>query len=426
MGLKHCGYLEREYYKLLLICLSVFSDHAGIAGQLVVENHLKASGVSRQSISREKFLEEMWKWKNEKGDGIIEQMKRLGASADWTKQKFTLDPEMNLAVTEAFVCLFEKGLIYRGDYMVNWSPSLQTAVSDLEVDYKEVNGKLYHVKYELVKRTLEEKSEYITIATTRPETILGDTAVCVHPEDSRYAHLVGRRLRVPLTDREIPVIADLSVSPEFGTGALKITPGHDMVDYTIGKRHNLPTIRIIAKDGSITENGGWYSGLDRFECRKRIWKDLEAAGLGVKAEDHMQRIPVSQRGGDVIEPMLSTQWFVSMEGMAQKAVEAVEKKQLTLLPDRYEAVWYEWLGKNNIRDWCISRQLWWGHRIPVYYIISPDGTCSDGSQFVVARTPEEAQQKAVAQFGPGVSVVQDEDVLDTWFRQVKYLFLLFN
>lgn len=384
-----------------------------------MENHLKSLGISRHSLGREKFLEDMWKWKHEKGNHIVEQMKRLGASADWSKQKFTLDPDMNEAVTEAFIRLYEKGLIYRGDYLVNWSPSLQTAVSDLEVEYKEVPGKLFYIKYEVQGTQSSNNPEYVTIATTRPETLLGDTAVCVHPEDSRYTHLVGKRLRVPFVDRDIPVIADDSISPEFGSGAVKITPGHDANDYVIGKRHNLSFINIMNKDGSINENGGRYNGMDRFDCRTQIWNDLQSLNLAVKIEDHMQRVPISQRGGDVIEPLLSTQWFVSTEGMAQRAVEAVQKKELTLVPDRFDVVWYEWLKKDNIRDWCISRQLWWGHRIPVYYVQSSDG--SESSQFVVARSLEEAQQKAAEKFGPGVRVTQDEDVLDTWFRSVMIL-----
>jgi len=381
------------------------TDHAGIATQLLVERALAEEGVTRTDLGREKFLERVWQWKEEKGGYITQQMRRLGASADWSRERFTLEPEMSAAVTEAFVTLHERGLIYKGDYMVNWSPNLQTAVSDLEVEYSEEQGSLYYFKYKLA-----DSDEFLAVATTRPETILGDTAVCVHPEDPRYKHLIGKKVIVPIQGREIPIIADDYVDMEFGTGALKITPGHDPNDYEIGKRHNLQTINIMNRDASINENGGDYKGLDRFECREKLWADMEKNGLVIKVDPHTQRVPRSQRGGEVIEPMVSTQWFCKMDNMAQKSLEAVRTKDITIIPERFEKVWYNWL--ENIHDWCISRQLWWGHRIPVFYAEGYDG-------YFVARSEEEAVEMARKELGLGdsesITLRQDEDVLDTWF-----------
>jgi valyl-tRNA synthetase len=265
-------------------------------------------------------------------------------------------------VTEAFVSLHEKGLVYQGEYMVNWSPALGTALSDLEVSYTEEEGTLYYFKYRLAG-----SEGHLAVATTRPETILGDTAVCVHPDDERYAHLVGKTVLVPMMGREIPIIADSYVSMEFGSGALKITPAHDVNDYAIGKRHSLASISILNKDATINSNGGAYEGLDRYECRERLWKDMERAGLAIKAEPHVQRVPRSERSGEVVEPMVSNQWFISMEGMAAKGTAAVRSGDITILPDRFEKVYFNWL--DNIQDWCVSRQLWWGHRIPVWYVV---------------------------------------------------------
>eukprot|EP00598_Pedospumella_elongata_P003041 CAMPEP_0184984386 /NCGR_PEP_ID=MMETSP1098-20130426/13368_1 /TAXON_ID=89044 /ORGANISM="Spumella elongata, Strain CCAP 955/1" /LENGTH=935 /DNA_ID=CAMNT_0027508357 /DNA_START=347 /DNA_END=3154 /DNA_ORIENTATION=- len=397
------------------------TDHAGIATQLSVERQLAKEGTSRLELGREAFLDKVWQWKDEKGGYITQQMRRLGASADWSREKFTLQPEMSEAVTEAFVRLHEKGLIYRGSYMVNWSPHLQTAVSDLEVEHSEEQSTLYFFKYMLV-----EGGEFIPVATTRPETILGDSAVCVHPDDVRYQHHIGKMVRVPLSDRLIPVIADEYVDREFGTGALKITPAHDVNDYALGKKHNLPLISIMNKDASINELGGKYAGLSREQCRIDLWCDLVQAGLaypgdaslegvsstGTKA--HVQRVPRSQRGGEVIEPMVSKQWFVTTEHMAQRAVQAVRSGEIAILPaERFEKVWYNWL--ENIHDWCISRQLWWGHRIPVYYVTLPTGSAGAEVPYIVARSAEEARRIAEEKYGPGVVLTQDEDVLDTWF-----------
>eukprot|EP00981_Chlorochromonas_danica_P009513 scaffold2709_cov163-Ochromonas_danica.AAC.15 len=383
------------------------TDHAGIATQLLVEKQLSKEGISRRSLGRDAFVSKVWQWKEDKGGYILNQMRRLGASADWSREKFTLDPLMSEAVTEAFIRLYEKGLIYRGEYMVNWSPALQTAVSDLEVEYFEEQGILYTFKYELA-----DGSGYIPVATTRPETILGDTAVCVHPADERYKHFIGKLIKVPFMNRSIPVIADDYVDMEFGTGALKITPAHDVNDYAIGKRHQLAAINVMNKDGTINELGGQYAGLDRFECRSRLWKDLGMSGLVIKEEKHMQRIPRSQRGGEIVEPLLSSQWFVKMDGMASRAVQAVKTGELRILPERFEKTWFNWL--ENIHDWCISRQLWWGHRIPVYYVWDKE-KMSRNPDFIVARSLEEARRMAIAKFGEEIVIEQDEDVLDTWF-----------
>eukprot|EP00607_Mallomonas_marina_P011054 CAMPEP_0182423794 /NCGR_PEP_ID=MMETSP1167-20130531/9869_1 /TAXON_ID=2988 /ORGANISM="Mallomonas Sp, Strain CCMP3275" /LENGTH=935 /DNA_ID=CAMNT_0024603069 /DNA_START=286 /DNA_END=3093 /DNA_ORIENTATION=+ len=380
------------------------TDHAGIATQLVVERALKAEGKSRTEIGREAFVENVWKWKEEKGGYITGQMRSLGASADWTRERFTLEPSMSEAVTEAFVRLHEKGLVYKGDYLVNWSPSLQTAVSDLEVEYTEEQGKLYFFKY-----MLADGSGHIPVSTTRPETILGDTALCVHPDDERYQSYIGKTVLVPILGREVTVIADTYVDREFGTGALKITPAHDPNDYEIGKRYDLPMISIMNKDGTINEQGGdKYTGLDRFVCRKRLWEDMEEAGLVLKVEPHQQRVPRSQRGGEIIEPLVSSQWFVRMKNMGDRAVDAVKNGDIEIIPNRFEKVWYNWL--ENVHDWCVSRQLWWGHRIPVYYIVG-----SDRSEYFVARSLEEAYTAASVKYGNNVELEQEEDVLDTWF-----------
>jgi len=319
---------------------------------------------------------------------------------------------MSAAVTEAFIQLHDKGLIYRGSYLVNWSPNLQTAVSDLEVDYSEEAGTLYLFKYVLADD--ESGQEFIPVATTRPETILGDSAVCVHPQDERFRRFVGRQVRVPMTGRVVPVIADEYVDRDFGTGALKVTPAHDVNDYEIGKRHQLPLINMLNKDATVNEAGGQrYAGLDRFVCRQRIWEDMQQAGLALEQRPHVQRVPRSQRGGEIIEPLVSAQWFVKADGMASKAVAAVTDGQLRILPERFEKVWFNWL--TNIHDWCISRQLWWGHRIPVYYISLGPGPEEAG--YVVARSQQEAEQLARDRHGQDaqLTVQQDEDVLDTWF-----------
>ena len=371
-------------------------DHAGIATQLQVENKLREEGTSRVEIGREAFLERIWDWKEEFGGIISQQIRRLGASCDWTRERFTLDEGLSKAVREAFVRLYEKGWIYRGPRMINWSPGLQTAVSDLEVEYSQEAGKLYYFKYRIVG-----SDEYIPVATTRPETILGDTGVAVHPDDARYQKFVGKKAIVPILGREVPVIADDYVDREFGTGALKITPGHDPNDYEIGLRHNLAFINVLNKDATINENGGIYEGMDRFECRKKLWADMEEAGLVIKVEPYQMKVPRSQRGGEVVEPMISTQWFIDIKPMAEAALEAVKDGRIEIIPERFKKVYYNWM--ENIQDWCISRQLWWGHRIPVWY-------CEDCNQMTVAR-----EDPAECAHCGSANLRQDPDVLDTWF-----------
>ncbi len=372
------------------------TDHAGIATQLQVENMLRDQGTSRKEVGREKFIEHAWAWKEKFGGIITEQIRRLGASCDWSRERFTLDEGLSRAVREAFVTLYEKGWIYRGPRMINWSPGLQTAVSDLEVEYSEEPGKLYHFMYRIAG-----SDEYIPVATTRPETILGDTAVAVHPEDERFIHLVGKMAIVPMLGRQIPVIADDYVDREFGTGALKITPAHDPNDYEIGIRHNLAFINVLNKDASINENGGPYAGMDRMDCRKRLWADMEAAGLVIKVEPYQMKVPRSQRGGELVEPMVSTQWFVNVGEMAQAALEAVRDGRIEIIPERFKKVYYNWM--ENIEDWCISRQLWWGHRIPVWY-------CDDCDAMTVAR-----EDPTQCETCGSPNLRQDPDVLDTWF-----------
>ncbi len=364
------------------------TDHAGIATQLQVEKMLRDEGTSREAVGREEFLARTWAWKEKYGGTITRQLRRLGASCDWDRERFTLDDGLSNAVQEVFIRLYEQGLIYRGPRLVNWSPGLQTAVSDLEVEREEEQGKLYYFKYPV------EGGEFVPVATTRPETILGDTAVCVHPEDDRYRHLIGKTAYVPVLNRPIPVIADAYVDREFGTGALKITPAHDFNDYEISQRHNLRLINVLNKDATMNANAGPYEGLDRFVCREKLWADMTALGLTIKVTDHTYIVPRSQRGGEVVEPMLSTQWFVKIQPLAEKALAAVRDGRIKIVPDRFEKVYFHWL--ENIEDWCISRQLWWGHRIPAWYNQSGD--------VYVGKTPP-----------PGDGWTPEEDVLDTWF-----------
>ena len=373
------------------------TDHAGIATQLQVERKLKAEGRSREEIGRKGFLEETWRWKEKHGGVIIEQIRRLGASCDWDRERFTLDEGLSRAVREAFVHLYEKGLIYRGPRLINWSPALQTAVSDLEVEHTEEEGILYYFKYLLA----DNPEEYIPVATTRPETILGDTAVAVHPDDKRYKKYIGRNVLVPILGREIPVIGDEYVSTEFGTGALKITPGHDPNDYEIGQRHNLEILSMLDKRAIVTEVGGHYHGQDRFEARENLWQDMKEAGLVIKEEPYVHQIPRAQRGGEIIEPMISTQWFVKISPLAEKAHKAVKDGRIEIVPERFKKVYFNWM--ENIHDWCISRQLWWGHQIPVWH-------CDECEELTVSRTdPTNCQ-------GCGSNLIhQDPDVLDTWF-----------
>ena len=374
------------------------TDHAGIATQLQVEKDLlRVEEVTREELGREKFIERVWSWKVKYHSIISGQIRRLGASCDWERERFTLDDGLSKAVREAFVSLYEKGLIYRGPRLVNWSPGLKTAVSDLEVECAEEPGRLYFFKYMLA----DGSGDYIPVATTRPETILGDTAVAVHPEDERYQKFVGKKVVVPMLGREVPVIADEYVTREFGTGALKITPGHDPNDYEIGQRHNLPVLSMLDRDAKVTAIGGPYAGMDRFDCRRKLWEDMRAAGLVIKEEPYTLNVPRSQRGGEIVEPMISEQWFVRIQPLAEAALAAVRDGCIHIVPERFEKVYFNWL--ENIKDWCISRQLWWGHRIPVWY-------CDECGQQTCTRSDPSACAHCGSQ-----KIRQDPDVLDTWF-----------
>lgn len=386
------------------------TDHASIAVQTILEKQLKAEGKTRSDLGREAFLERAWEWKAESGGTITNQMRRLGFSVDWSRERFTMDEQLSKAVLEAFVKLYEEGLIYRGNYLVNWCPASQSAVSDLEVENQEVNGNLWHFRYPLA-----ESEGYIEVATTRPETMLGDTAVAVNPNDDRYKHLIGQNVLLPLQLREIPIIADEYVDSSFGTGCVKVTPAHDPNDFEMGKRHNLPFINILNKDGTINENGGDFAGLDRFEARKRVVEAMEKEGCLVKVEDYKTTIPFSDRGKVPVEPLLSTQWFVKIEPLAKKALQDLDEAHSpAFVPERWTKVYRDWLV--NLRDWCISRQLWWGHQIPAWYAVSETGgQITDHTPFVVARSREEAEKLATEKFGAEVQLEQDPDVLDTWF-----------
>ncbi|MCB8982257.1 MAG: valine--tRNA ligase [Ardenticatenaceae bacterium] len=370
-------------------------DHAGIATQLQVEKMLIREGTSRQEIGREAFLERAWAWKEKYGSHITRQLRRLGASCDWGRERFTLDEGLSRAVREAFVRMYRMGLIYQAEYLVNWSPGLQTAVSDLEVEYSEEPGFLYYFNYPVAG------GGSIPVATTRPETILGDTAVAVHPDDERYQAYIGKTCLVPMLNREIPIIADEYVDMAFGTGALKITPGHDPNDFEIGKKHGLEIINVMNRDATMNHQAGPYAEMDRFACREKLWADMDAAGLTLKKENYTLNVPRSQRGGEIIEPLVSKQWFVDAEPMAKMGLRAVHSGRVKIVPDRFVKVWDNWL--ENIRPWCISRQLWWGHRIPVWY-------CADcGGQTVATTDPTHCAHCGSAH------IEQDPDVLDTWF-----------
>ena len=377
------------------------TDHASIAVQTILDKQIKAEGKTNQEIGREKFLDRAWQWKAESGGTIVSQLRRLGVSADWTRERFTMDEGLSNSVTEAFVKLYEAGLIYRGEYLVNWCPASQSAVSDLEVDSKEVNGHLWHFRYPLADGT-----GYLVVATTRPETMLGDTAVAVNPEDDRYKHLIGKMVMLPIMNREIPIIADKYVDKAFGSGCVKITPAHDPNDFEMGQRHSLPLINILNKDGSINENGGEFQGQDRFVARKNVLAKLEEMGLMEKIEDYTHTVPYSERGKVPVEPLLSIQWFVKIKPLSDFALEQFDKQNSpTFVPDRWGKVYRDWLIR--LKDWCISRQLWWGHQIPAWY--APDGT------IFVAKTEAEAYTQAKAKFGDDVLLERDPDVLDTWF-----------
>ena len=384
----------------------VGTDHAGIATQMVVERQLNAQGKTRHDLGRDAFIEKIWEWKELSGGTITNQMRRLGASADWSREVFTMDENLSAAVTEVFVKLHDEGLIYRGKRLVNWDPVLHTAVSDLEVLNEEEAGFLWHMRY-----PLEDGSGHLVVATTRPETMLGDTAVAVHPDDERYTALVGKHIKLPITGRLIPIIADDYVDMEFGTGCVKITPAHDFNDYDMGKRHNLEVINVLTDDAKINNTAPeQYRGLDRFDARKQIVADLDEQGFLEKIEDHKLKVPRGDRTGSVIEPYLTDQWYVAVESLAKPAIEAVESGEIRFVPENWNKTYYQWM--HNIQDWCISRQLWWGHRIPAWY--------DDNGKVYVAATESEVRSKY--SLGPDVQLKQDNDVLDTWFSSALWPF----
>ncbi|MCG8477417.1 MAG: valine--tRNA ligase [Cytophagales bacterium] len=411
-GVLHMGHMLNNTIQDVLIrkarmegkeaCWVPGTDHASIATEAKVVAMLKEKGVSKEDITREEFLKHAWEWKDKYGGIILEQLKKLGCSCDWDRTRFTMEADLSDAVIQVFVDLYNKGLIYRGVRMVNWDPAGKTALSDDEVIHRQVQSKLYYVKYQV-----EGADEFVTIATTRPETILGDTAVCINPNDERYSHLKGKKVIVPLVNRAVSIIEDEYVDMEFGTGCLKVTPAHDVNDYELGVKHNLESIDVIDDDGKISQAGQLFVGEDRFVVRKKIIKEIEAAGQLEKVEDYTNNVGFSERTDAVIEPKLSTQWFLKMEGIATPALKAVMEDDIRLFPSKFKNTYRSWM--ENVRDWCISRQLWWGQRIPAFYL--PDG------QIVVATTPEEALEKAKA-IDPAVTaeqLKQDEDVLDTWF-----------
>jgi valyl-tRNA synthetase len=384
------------------------TDHAGIATQMVVERQLNAEGKKRTDLSRDDFVARVWQWKEQSGGTIAQQLRRLGASVDWSRDRFTMDDGLSKAVTEVFVRLHDEGLIYRGKRLVNWDPVLHTALSDLEVLSEEETGSMWHLRY-----PLSDGSGHLVVATTRPETMLGDSAVAVNPNDERYATLVGKRIKLPLTDREIPVVADDYVDTAFGTGCVKITPAHDFNDYAVGQRHQLPLLNIFTADAALNDNApATYRGLDRFEARKRIVADLDAAGLLEKIEPHQLMVPRGDRSGAVIEPWLTDQWYVRAEPLAKPAIEAVESGRIRFVPENWDKTYYQWM--RNIQDWCISRQLWWGHQIPAWY--------DDDGNTYVARTEAEALATAAAKRGKPVTLTRDQDVLDTWFSSALWPF----
>lgn len=380
------------------------TDHAGIATQTKVEQKLREQGVTRYDLGREKFLEKVWEWKDQYAETIHDQWAKMGFSLDYSRERFTLDEGLSKAVREVFVKLYNKGLIYRGKYIINWDPAARTALSDIEVEYKEVQGHLYHLSY-----PLKDGSGHITVATTRPETMLGDTAVAVHPEDERYKDMIGKMLVLPIVGREIPVIADEYVDKEFGSGAVKITPAHDPNDFEMGIRHDLPQITVMDESGTMNQLAGKYEGMDRSDCRKKIVEDLKEQGVLIKIEDHVHQVGHSERSGAVVEPYLSTQWFVKMKPLADRAIEAQKSgKGVNFVPERFEKTYLNWI--ENVRDWCISRQLWWGHRIPAWY-------CESCGEMHVAHDEVNTCSKC-----GGTALRQDNDVLDTWFSSALWPF----
>ena len=424
-GILHMGHMLNNTIQDILVrrarmegknaCWVPGTDHASIATEAKVVNKLAAQGIKKSDLTREEFLKYAWEWKEEHGGIILKQLQKLGASCDWDRTAFTMDEVRSKSVLKVFVDLYNKGLIYRGVRMVNWDPKALTALSDEEVIYKEEHSKLYYLRY-----YIEGEDKYIVVATTRPETILGDTAVCVNPNDPRYTYLKGKKVIVPLVNRVVPIIMDDYVDIEFGTGCLKVTPAHDVNDYMLGEKYNLPTIDIFNDNGTISEAGGLYIGMDRFDVRKQIAKDLQAAGLLEKVEDYNNKVGFSERTNVVIEPKLSMQWFVKMDKLAEPALKAVMNDDIKFHPDKFKNTYRHWM--ENIKDWCISRQLWWGHRIPAYYL--PQGG------FVVAETPEEALKLAREKSGDDSlqlsDLRQDEDCLDTWFSSWLWPISLFD
>lgn len=380
------------------------TDHASISTEVKVIESLKAQGIDKKDLGREGFLEKVWEWKEEYGGKIVKQLKKMGSSADWDRERFTMDEGCSRAVQEVFIKLYEKGLIYKGSRIVNWCPVCKTSISDAEVEHEEQDGFFWHINYPVKG----EAGRFVEIATTRPETLLGDTAVAVNPEDERYQDIIGKTLVLPLVGREIPVVADHYVDKEFGTGCVKITPAHDPNDFEVGKRHNLPEINVLNDDATINKNGGKYQGMDRYEARKQMVKELEEQGLLVKVVPHSHNVGTHDRCRATVEPMVKQQWFVKMDELIQPAVKAVKNGDVTLLPERMEKIYFNWT--DNIRDWCISRQLWWGHRIPAYY-------CNDCGEMTVSKTAPKQCPKC-----GGTHIVQDEDTLDTWFSSALWPF----
>jgi valyl-tRNA synthetase len=426
-GVLHMGHMLNNTIQDVLVrrarmlgknaCWVPGTDHASIATEAKVVQKLKSEGISKSDLTREQFLAHAFEWKDKHGGIILEQLKRLGASCDWDRTHFTMDPAYSESVINVFIDLFQKGKIYRGIRMVNWDPEALTALSDEEVNYKEVNSKLFYVRYQVVG----EADQWLTIATTRPETILGDTAICVHPEDERYQKLIGKKVVVPIINREIPVIADEYVDKEFGTGCLKVTPAHDPNDYELGQKHNLPSIDLFNDNGTLNAHGAHYEGKDRFEVRREIEKELHDKGFLVKTEDIINKVGFSERTNAVIEPKLSLQWFVSMKELAEPALQNVMNGNIQFHPEKFKNTYRHWM--ENVKDWCISRQLWWGHRIPAWYYSDRP------ADFVVAKTQDEALALASEKAGRAVSISelrQDEDVLDTWFSSWLWPISVFN
>lgn len=425
-GVLHMGHMLNNTIQDVLIrrarmrgfnaCWVPGTDHASIATEAKVVQKLRAEGIKKSDLSRDAFLEHAWEWTNKHGGIILEQLKKLGASCDWERTSFTLDEPRYESVIQVFVDLYKKGHIYRGFRMVNWDPEAKTSLSDEEVIYKETASKLYYLKYQV-----EGSDEYLTVATTRPETILGDTAVCVHPKDERYKHLHGKRVIVPVVGRSVAVIADDYVDREFGTGALKVTPAHDVNDYMLGEKHNLETIDVLTEDGKLNEHGLHYAGMDRFVARKAIAKELEEKGLLIKTEEYTSNVGTSERTGAVIEPRLSLQWYLKMKELSEPALKAVMEDDVKLIPEKFKNTYRHWM--ENVRDWCISRQLWWGHRIPAWFYGEGE------NDFVVAMTEAEALELAVSKSGRSLTVAdlrQDPDVLDTWFSSWLWPIAVFD